>query len=127
MNLGMALFGVLGMMLMMRTGLVSFGQGLYYCLGGYSAAVLHKFHGVGDILVMVLAGMLVAAAVAAVLGLLMAKYRDIFNVVCCARDAAIALAYGVSGWKANSSSKTSPPSTNRPATVTVSICESISR
>jgi branched-chain amino acid transport system permease protein len=69
---------VLGMMLMMRTGLVSFGQGLYYCLGGYSAAVLHKFHGVGDILVMVLAGMLVAAAVAAVLGLLMAKYRDIF-------------------------------------------------
>jgi branched-chain amino acid transport system permease protein len=69
---------VLGMMLMMRTGLVSFGQGLYYCLGGYSAAVLHKFYGVGDILLMVLAGMVVAAAVAAVLGLLMAKYRDIF-------------------------------------------------
>jgi branched-chain amino acid transport system permease protein len=69
---------VLGMMLMMRTGLVSFGQGLYYCLGGYSAAVLHKFYDVGDILVMVLAGMAVAAAVAAVLGVLMAKYRDIF-------------------------------------------------
>jgi branched-chain amino acid transport system permease protein len=69
---------VLGMMVMMRTGLVSFGQGLYYCLGGYSAAVLHKDYGVGDILVMVLAGMVVAAAVAAVLGLLMAKYRDIF-------------------------------------------------
>jgi branched-chain amino acid transport system permease protein len=69
---------VLGMMLMMRTGLVSFGQGLYYCLGGYSAAVLHKFYGIGDILVMVLTGMVVAGAVAAVLGLLMAKYRDIF-------------------------------------------------
>jgi branched-chain amino acid transport system permease protein len=69
---------VLGMMLMMRTGLVSFGQGLYYCLGGYSAAVLHKFYGIGDILVMVLAGLVVAAAVAAALGLLMAKYRDIF-------------------------------------------------
>ena len=24
---------VLGLMLLMRTGLVSFGQGLYYCLG----------------------------------------------------------------------------------------------
>jgi branched-chain amino acid transport system permease protein len=69
---------VLGMTLMMRTGLVSFGQGLFYCLGGYSAAVLHKFHGIGDILVMVLAGILVAAAVAVVLGLLLAKYRDIF-------------------------------------------------
>jgi branched-chain amino acid transport system permease protein len=69
---------VLGMMLMMRTGLVSFGQGLYYCLGGYSAAVLHKFYGVGDILVMALAGMLVAVLVAAALGLLLAKYRDIF-------------------------------------------------
>jgi branched-chain amino acid transport system permease protein len=69
---------VLGMTLMMRTGLVSFGQGLFYCLGGYSAAVLHKFYGIGDILVMALAGILVAAVVAAVLGLLLAKYRDIF-------------------------------------------------
>jgi branched-chain amino acid transport system permease protein len=69
---------VLGMMLMMRTGLVSFGQGLYYCIGGYAAAVLHKDYGIGDILVMVLVGMLAASAMAAVLGLLMAKYRDIF-------------------------------------------------
>ena len=28
---------VLGLMLLMRTGLVSFGQGLYYCLGAYAA------------------------------------------------------------------------------------------
>jgi branched-chain amino acid transport system permease protein len=57
---------------------VSFGQGLYYCIGGYAAAVLHKDYGIGDILVMVLVGMLAASMVAAVLGLLMAKYRDIF-------------------------------------------------
>jgi branched-chain amino acid transport system permease protein len=69
---------VLGMMLMMRTGLVSFGQGLYYCIGGYGAAVLHKFYGIGDILVMVAVGMLAAGVVAAALGLLLAKYRDIF-------------------------------------------------
>jgi branched-chain amino acid transport system permease protein len=28
---------VLGVMLQMRAGLVSFGQGLYYCIGGYAA------------------------------------------------------------------------------------------
>lgn len=69
---------VLGMMLMMRTGLVSFGQGLYYCLGAYAAGALHHFKGVTDIAVMLLAGVLIAAMVAAVLGLLLAKYRDIF-------------------------------------------------
>lgn len=69
---------VLGMMLLMRTGLVSFGQGLYYCLGAYAAGVLHHRYGIGDIAVMVLAGILAAGLVAAVLGLLLAKYRDIF-------------------------------------------------
>jgi branched-chain amino acid transport system permease protein len=28
---------VLGLVLQMRAGLVSFGQGLYYCIGGYAA------------------------------------------------------------------------------------------
>ena len=28
---------VLGMLLLARTGLVSFGHGLYYCLGAYAA------------------------------------------------------------------------------------------
>jgi branched-chain amino acid transport system permease protein len=33
---------VLGMMVLMRTGLVSFGHGLYYCLGAYAAAAHDK-------------------------------------------------------------------------------------
>jgi branched-chain amino acid transport system permease protein len=69
---------VLGMMLLMRTGLVSFGQGLYYCLGAYAAGVLYSKYGIADIAVMLAASLLLAGAVAAVLGLLMAKYRDIF-------------------------------------------------
>jgi branched-chain amino acid transport system permease protein len=69
---------VLGMMLLMRTGLVSFGHGLYYCLGAYAAGTLHHFYQIADIAVMLAAGVLVAGAVAAVLGLLLAKYRDIF-------------------------------------------------
>ena len=71
-------FVVLGMMLLMRTGLVSFGQGLYYCLGAYAAGVLYSKYGIADITVMLAASLLLSGAVAAVLGLLMAKYRDIF-------------------------------------------------
>jgi branched-chain amino acid transport system permease protein len=69
---------VLGMMLLMRTGLVSFGQGLYYCLGAYAAGTLYHVYRISDILVMLVASCFVAALVAAVLGLLLAKYRDIF-------------------------------------------------
>ena len=69
---------VLGMMLLMRTGLVSFGHGLYYCLGAYAAGLLDQMGKVSDMLAMVLAGAVVTAAVSTVLGLLLAKYRDIF-------------------------------------------------
>jgi ABC-type branched-subunit amino acid transport system permease subunit len=69
---------VLGMALMMRTGLVSFGQGLYYCLGAYAAGTLDHFYKLSDLLLMVIAGALVAALVALILGFLLSKYRDIF-------------------------------------------------
>ena len=69
---------VLGLLLLMRTGLVSFGQGLYYGLGAYSAALLAQRAGIGDAALMILAGPACAATVAAVLGLLLARYREIF-------------------------------------------------
>jgi ABC-type branched-subunit amino acid transport system permease subunit len=69
---------VLGMALLMRTGLVSFGQGLYYCLGAYAAGTLDHFYQISDLLLMAIAGALLPALVALVLGLLLAKYRDIF-------------------------------------------------
>ena len=69
---------VLGMMLLMRTGLVSFGQGLYYCLGAYAAGVLYSKYAVSDIAIMLFASIATAGVVAAVLGVLLAKYRDIF-------------------------------------------------
>jgi branched-chain amino acid transport system permease protein len=69
---------VLGLLLLMRTGLVSFGQGLYFGLGAYSAALLAHRAGIGDAALMILAGPACAAAVAAVLGLLLARYREIF-------------------------------------------------
>jgi ABC-type branched-subunit amino acid transport system permease subunit len=68
----------LGVMLQMRLGLVSFGQGLYYCIGGYTAAMLAVFAGVTDILVLTVAGIVASGAVAFVAGFLMRRYRGIF-------------------------------------------------
>jgi branched-chain amino acid transport system permease protein len=69
---------VLGVMLQMRAGLVSFGQGLYFCLGGYAAGMAGHFLGVTDAFVLLALGLTVSVLVAAVLGLLMARYREIF-------------------------------------------------
>ena len=69
---------VLGLLLLMRTGLVSFGQGLYFGLGAYSAALLAHAARIGDAALLIVVGPLSAAAVAAVLGLLLARYREIF-------------------------------------------------
>jgi branched-chain amino acid transport system permease protein len=69
---------VLGLLVLMRTGLVSFGQGLYFGIGAYAAALLsHQWH-VGDAALMLFAGAAAAALVAVLLGLLLARYRDIF-------------------------------------------------
>ena len=71
-------------MLLMRTGLVSFGQGLYYCLGAYAAASVGRiFHLpdsilTSDALLMPAVGGIVAGIVALILGFLLARYRAIF-------------------------------------------------
>ena len=72
---------VLGMMLLMRTGLVSFGQGLYYCLGAYAAGTLDQFLQAAAtcaLMVMPPARSCSRGVVAAILGFLLANYRDIF-------------------------------------------------
>lgn len=68
----------LGVMILLRGGLLSFGQGLFYCAGGYGAGLLMLRAGVDDINLLVAAGGLLAAAIAAVLGPLLARYRGIF-------------------------------------------------
>lgn len=69
---------VLGLMLLLKAGMVSFGQGLYYCLGAYTAGILATKFGISDALLLVTSGTLMAALVAFVLGFLMATYRHIF-------------------------------------------------
>jgi branched-chain amino acid transport system permease protein len=68
----------LGLVLLMRTGLVSFGQGLYFALGAYAAGMLPQLVGVHDALAMVIVGTAAAAIVGLALGVLLARYRAIF-------------------------------------------------
>jgi ABC-type branched-subunit amino acid transport system permease subunit len=68
----------LGLMLLLRAGLISFGQALYYCLGAYAAGALGRFLGVSDIFLQMLAGAAAAGLCAFVLGFLLARYRGIF-------------------------------------------------
>lgn len=69
---------VLGLMVLWRTGLVSFGQALYFGLGSYSAGLVGLHTGISNVFLLVLLGMLAAAVVAFVVGLLLARYREIF-------------------------------------------------
>lgn len=69
---------VLGLMVMWRAGLVSFGQALYYAVGGYTVGLLGVYVGITDmVLAMLLAG-IVGGLVAALTGTLLARYREIF-------------------------------------------------
>jgi branched-chain amino acid transport system permease protein len=69
---------VLGLLLLMRTGLVSFGQGLYYCIGGYAAGIGGKDLGITDAFALLGLGIVASAAIAAILGILLCRYREIF-------------------------------------------------
>lgn len=69
---------VLGMILLIRTGLVSFGHGLYYCLGAYAAGTLEPLFKITDLALMLGAAVVVTAIVASVLAFLLRNYRDIF-------------------------------------------------
>src|SRR5213079_692395 len=69
---------VLGLMILLRCGLVSFGQALYYCIGAYAAGMLGRLFGASDVFTLMLAGMAAAGRVGFVLGFLLARYRSIF-------------------------------------------------
>lgn len=68
----------LGLLLLIRCGLLSFGQGLFYCVGGYGAGLFMLWGGITDAALLVLVGGLVALAIGAITAPLLAGYRGIF-------------------------------------------------
>ena len=67
-------------MLLLRAGLISFGQALITALAPTRRA-LGRFMGISDVLAQMLAGALVAGFAAFILGFLLAKYRGIFGLL----------------------------------------------
>jgi len=69
---------VLGVVILMRGGSVSFGQGLYYCIGGYTVGLATQLLGVTDIFALLGLVMLVGAITGGIFGTFMSRYREIF-------------------------------------------------
>jgi len=68
----------LGILIMMRSGVVPFGQGLVFAAGGYAAALAFKYFGVRDALLLCMLGGMTGLLVAAPFAPLLARYRGIF-------------------------------------------------
>jgi len=68
----------LGIVLLMRGGVVPFGQGMMFAIGGYAAALAYNRLGFTDALGLVMLGGVVATLVAALFAPLLARYRGIF-------------------------------------------------
>jgi ABC-type branched-subunit amino acid transport system permease subunit len=69
---------VLGLIILWRTGLVPFGQALFYAIGAYAVALIGRYTPVRDVFVVVVAGAICAAIVGWLVGYLLARYREIF-------------------------------------------------
>lgn len=74
---------VLGLMLLWRAGLVSFGQGLFYGAGAYTVGLLPKYVPITDAFVLVLIAAVGAGVLAFLLGFLLRRYREIFFAMLC--------------------------------------------
>ena len=69
---------VLGLLVLMRAGLISFGHGLYYCLGGYTVAIAYNFLNVKDAILLLLIATILGGGVSYLLGFFVRKFRGIF-------------------------------------------------
>lgn len=67
----------LGILMLLRAGQISYGHALYFACGAYTVAFGSKWFG-PDILITIPLAILTSAALAAVLGSILVRYRDIF-------------------------------------------------
>lgn len=69
---------VLGIIVLLQAGQVSFGHALFYAVSAYAAAFLGRAMAGGELLLNLLLGMASAALVALLVGLFVVRYREIF-------------------------------------------------
>lgn len=69
---------VIGVVVLMRSGLVSFGQGFFYCIGGYAAGIASNHFGISDFSLVLVISIVVSILAGGIIGLLLCNYREIF-------------------------------------------------
>ena len=69
---------VVGVAILLRSGLLTFGHALFYATGTYTAGFSVKWFGFREALVLVPLGALTGLIMAALVGLIMARYRGVF-------------------------------------------------
>jgi branched-chain amino acid transport system permease protein len=69
---------VLGLIILWRAGLVPFGQALFYAIGAYAVALITRYTGMRDALILIAAGAVLSCLAAILAGFLLARYREIF-------------------------------------------------
>lgn len=68
----------LGVLLLLRIGLASFGQGLYYCVGAYSIGMAMSYLGLREVSLLLPLAVISSTFLAWLCGFLLSRYRDIF-------------------------------------------------
>jgi branched-chain amino acid transport system permease protein len=69
---------VLGIILLLQAGQVSFGHAMFFTTGAYAAAFWGKHFGGGDILLYLVLGAVSSTVIGLVVGLFVVRYREIF-------------------------------------------------
>jgi ABC-type branched-subunit amino acid transport system permease subunit len=69
---------VLGLVLLLRGGLLSFGHALYFCFGAYAVGFLVRVAGVREFSLLLPGALAATVALALLLGLFVCRYRGIF-------------------------------------------------
>jgi branched-chain amino acid transport system permease protein len=69
---------VLGLLILWRTGLMSFGQALYFGVGAYAVGLAQKYWHLRDAFALLALALVAGFVISFVLGFLLRRYRDIF-------------------------------------------------
>src|SRR5262244_2940276 len=75
---GAKALAVLGVVLLLRGKLLTFGHALYYAAGAYAAGLAVKYLGLHDGFALIGIAIVAGAATSAVLGLLVTRYRGVY-------------------------------------------------
>jgi ABC-type branched-subunit amino acid transport system permease subunit len=69
---------VLGIILLLQAGQVSFGHAMFFAAGAYAVAFYGRYVGVGDMLLYLVFGALAGGLLGLIVGLFVVRYREIF-------------------------------------------------